>query len=111
MRPEPEERRLLHRGVQNGGGGLSDRPKGRPSLAMVIAGCCARAASGHAAAATQISDMISRRLMSASASCHRLVGLPHLQPAPEWPASPTDGPELGDIYAANAHRDRKVGDY
>jgi hypothetical protein len=66
-----------HREVQNGGG-LSDRPKGRPSPAMVIAGCCAGAASSHAAAAPQISDMNSRRLMSAPASCHRLVGLPHL---------------------------------
>ena len=52
---------------------LRKSPRARPSLA-------ARAASGHAAAAPP-SRMNSRRFMSAPASCHRLVGLPHLQPA------------------------------
>ena len=50
--------------------------------------CCARAASGHAAAAPPSSVMNSRLPMPSMGTSSPEVGFPHAQPATGRPASP-----------------------
>src|SRR5262249_47962947 len=62
----------------------------RNPIRGTLPGCCARAASGHAAAAPLQSVMNSRRLMLANQVPPALappVGLPHAQPAAEGPGN------------------------
>src|SRR5439155_19615959 len=59
---------------------------GRTTPTTGIAGCCARAASGHAAAAPPMSVMNWRRLMSLNRG--RALGLPHPQTSTERSAGP-----------------------
>src|SRR5436309_1330673 len=77
--------------------------KGRGDVdarAVGIAGCCARAASGHAAAPPS-SVMNSRRLMPNIGLPPPPVGLPHAQPAAEGPASPWGRPQYSRAPAGS----------
>jgi len=62
-----------------------------------IADCCARAASGHVAAAPPINVMNSRRFMCPDATVMARAGpadLPRTQGTTEGPAGPWGSPEL-----------------
>src|SRR5262249_7532556 len=64
-------------------------------MRRTLSACCARAASGHAAAAPPRSVMKSRRIMTdMGLAPPRAAGLPPLQPNTERPAGPLGNPEI-----------------